>query len=108
MSSELIPFDGPSAGPSRQVARKAKQAKESSDLEVYRYSLGAAARSVMDQADSWAAHDAAQVGLESELSLLHDGLGKAGGTAAGAELVARWVNQLSNSNHRRFGRRFGG
>jgi hypothetical protein len=108
MSSDLIPFNDPPEGPSRQVARKAKQVKESNDLEIYRYSLGAAARSLMDQADSWAVHDAAQAGLESELSLLHNGLAKARGTAAGAELVARWVNQVANSNHRRFGRRFGG
>jgi hypothetical protein len=103
-----VPLDDDPDRPSRQVAKAARQAKESNALEVYRYELGASAKAQIAEADAWAAHDAAQAALESELSLLHDGLCKASGSAAGTELVARWVGHLANSDHRRFSRQFGG
>ena len=107
MSTDLIPFVEPPDEPSRQVARKARRAKERTDLEVYRYGLGAGARSQMDQSDTWSAHDAAETAMEAELDLLNRGLAKAQ-SPAGAEIVGRWVNRLSNSDARRFARRFGG
>jgi hypothetical protein len=103
-----VPLDDVPEPPSRQVAKAARQAKETNALEVYRYGLAAAARAQMAEADVWAAHDAAQAALESELSLLHDGLCKAAGSAAGTELASRWIGHLANSNHRRFSRQFGG
>jgi hypothetical protein len=107
MSLHPVPFDEPGGSSPRQIT-KAKRAKESNDLEVYRYDLGAAARTLMDQADSWAAHDANRTALECELDLLDYGLARTGGSAAKAELVARSVNRLSNINDRRVTRRFGG
>jgi hypothetical protein len=62
----------------------------------------------MDQHDTWAGHDAAHAAAKAELQLLREGLLEAAGSAAGVELVASWVNQFSISNHRRYGRRFGG
>ncbi len=94
--------------PSTQLARKAKRARENNHLAVYRYGLGAAARAQMDQADSWAAHDANETALSGELDLLDYGLARTGGSAAKAELVARAVHRLSTTNDRRITRRFGG
>jgi hypothetical protein len=108
VSLHPVPLDDAPDRPSRQVAKAARQAKETNALEVYRYGLAAAARAQMAEADVWAAHDAAQAALESELSLLHDGLHKAAGSAAGTELASRWIGHLANSNHRRFSRQFGG
>jgi hypothetical protein len=107
MTQHPVPFDD-SGGSSPRLIAKAKRAKESNDLAVYRYDLGAAARALMDQADSWAAHDANRTALECELDLLDYGLARTGGSAAKAELVARTVSRLSNINDRRITRRFGG
>lgn len=108
MSPELISFGDLSEQPSRQIARAARRAKESNGLEVYRYGLGAAARSLMDQCDTQAAHDAAETAMKAELGLLRTGVAEAAGSTAGAEIVGGWVEHLSRSNHQRFNRRFGG
>jgi hypothetical protein len=101
------PFDD-DGEPSRRHLAKARNAKERNKLEVYRYGLGASARAQIDQYDSWAAHDVNRTALGSEIDLLDYGLGRTGGSAAKAELVAHAVNRLSRSNDRRITRRFGG
>jgi len=106
--SELVSYGDLSEQPSRQITRAALLAKESSELDGYRYRLKAGLLSFMDQCDTEAAYDAANVAGKAELSLLKTLLAEAAGSAAGVELVARWVEQFSNSNHQRYGRRFGG
>jgi hypothetical protein len=106
--SELISYGDLSDQPSSQTLQAALHAKESNALEVYRYGVGAAARSQMDQSDTEAGHDAADTAMNAELDLLSIGLAKAAGSAAGVEIVAGWVGHLSRSNHQRFSRRFGG
>lgn len=91
----------------RQIAQ-ARRAEASATLEVFRYSLGARARSQMDQCDSQAAGDASQTALESELDLLDYGLARAGTSAAKIELCARHVERLATINDRRITRRFSG
>jgi hypothetical protein len=91
---------------SRQLMR-ASQAQANTELEIHRHFLRARALAEMDQIDSQAAGDALRAGLEEELSLLHEGLTKAGPSAAAVEIVARKVELMSSSNNRRFVRRFG-
>lgn len=107
MPSDLILSDDLSDPPSRRVAKAARIAREKNLLETYRYGLGAGARSTMDQYDTEAGHDAADTAMQAELRLLADGLSEAGGSAAGGQIVARWIGHFSNSNHRRYSRRFG-
>ena len=91
---------------SYQLARASRdQAK--TELEIHRHFLRARALAEMDQIDSQAAGDALRAGLDEELGLLHEGLTKAGPSAAAVEMVARKVELLSGSNNRRFVRRFG-
>lgn len=92
----------------RRQLDQARKAEAANALEVFRYGLGAQARARIDEHDTWAGHDAALAAAKAELQLLRKGVLEAGGSAAGVELVARWVEQLSSSNHRRYGRRFGG
>jgi hypothetical protein len=47
MSLYPVPLDDVPDPPSRQVAKAARQAKETNALEVYRYGLAAAARAQM-------------------------------------------------------------
>ena len=101
------PLDNES-GFSRRQLDQLQKAEAANELEIRRYGMAARARSEMDQLDTWAGYDAARAGAKAELKLLREGLLEAAGSAAGVELVAQWVNQLSSSNHRRYGRRFGG
>jgi hypothetical protein len=107
MSLLPVPFDD-GQGPTPRHVAKARRAKEASDLEVYRYSLGARARAQIDQYDSQAAGDASRTALEEEMDLLDYGLSRTGGSAAKAELVARHVSRLATINDRRITQRFGG
>lgn len=106
MSMYPVPFNDP-PGPSARNVAKAQRAQENTNMEVHLYSLGAGARSLMTQYDLQAAHDASRVGLDCELDLLDHGLSRIGGSAAGADLVARSVNRLANIDDRIINRRFG-
>ncbi|HSZ05440.1 MAG TPA: hypothetical protein VK778_09600 [Solirubrobacteraceae bacterium] len=101
------PLDSES-GFNRRQLDQLRRAEAANELEIRRYGMAARARSEMDQLDTWAGHDAADTAATAELKLLRKGLLEAAGSAAGVELVASWVNQFSSSNHRRYGRRFGG
>lgn len=102
-----VPFDdGLPLRASRQLKR-ASEAQANAALEVFRYSLGAQARSQIDQIDSEALDDASRVAIECELGLLDDGLAKAGTSAAKAAIVARHVERNVNIDDRRISRRFG-
>jgi hypothetical protein len=102
-----VPFDDLPNLPSQPVSKTARKAKESNELEVYRYGLGAGARAQMDQYDSEAAHDAADTAMKASLRLLRNGLREAGGSPTGAEIVGQWVAELQGANQKRFRRRFG-
>lgn len=84
-----------------------RRAQASSELEVFRYGLGARARAEMDRIDSQAVADATRAALDEELALIDYGLARAGQSQAKAELVARHVQRLSDINDRRLTRRFG-
>jgi hypothetical protein len=86
----------------------AREARAGTELRVYQHFLESRALAEEDQLDTQAAWDAAHTALDAELSLLHDGLEKAGRSAAAVELVARKVTALANADNRRFARRFGG
>jgi hypothetical protein len=100
------PLDNES-GFSRRQLDQLQKAEAANELVIRRYGMGARARSEMEQHDVWAGHDAAHAAVKAELKLLREGLLEAAGSVAGVELVAEWVSQLSSSNHRRYGRRFG-
>jgi hypothetical protein len=89
-----------------QLAR-ASRAQANTELEIHRHLLRARALAEIDQIDSQAAADAARAALDEELSFLQDGLAKAGQSAAAVEIVARKVELLTNTDNRRFVRRFG-
>lgn len=91
----------------RQLVQ-ARRAQASSELEVFRYGLGARARAEIDRVDSQAVADATRAALDEELDLIDYGMSRAGQSAAKAELVARHVQRLSEINDRRLNRRFGG
>lgn len=76
-------------------------------LEVHRQFLWSRALAETERLDALAAFDARHTCLESELTLLRDGLAMAGQSVAGVELVARSVELLARVNERRFLRRFG-
>jgi hypothetical protein len=107
MQSDLVPSNDPPDRLSRQVAREARRAKESTDLEAYIHGLAAGAEAQKFQLDTWAAHDAAGMALEGELRLLKRGISEVE-SPAGAEILAGWLGHVVNSDHRRFSRRFGG
>lgn len=93
---------------SRGVAKQLQRAQESNSLEVGKYGLAAGSRSLMDQYDTEAAHDAADTAMKSSLRLLKDGLAEIGESAAAAEILGGWVADLNHGHHKRFRRRFGG
>lgn len=107
MSMYPVPFDDLPELPSRPMRKEAHKAKEANELEVYRYGLGAWARSQMDQYDSEAAHDAADTAVKTSLRLMQKGLREAGNSPSGAEIVGQWVAEVQNANQKRFRRRFG-
>lgn len=107
MSRYPVPFDDLPDLPSQPISKAARKSKESNEQEVYRYGLGAAARSQMDQFDSEAAHDAADTAMKASLRLLRNGLREAGGSPAAAAIVGEWVAETQNANQKRYRRRFG-
>ncbi len=106
MSYLPVPSDAGGSLSPRQVAR-ASRAQAKAELTVFCHALQARAQSEMDRLDSQAVADASRTALEEELDLLDYGLGRAGQSAAKAELVARHVERLSAINNRRITRRFG-
>ncbi len=106
MSLFPVPIDDGSGLSGRQLAA-AQKAQASSDLEVFRYGLGARARSQIDQLDSQSVGDATRAALEVEFDLLDYGLAQTGGSAAKAALVARHVERTATINDHRITRRFG-
>jgi hypothetical protein len=107
MSLLPAPLDKELGQTPRQLAQ-AKRAQAKTELELFRYSLGARARAQIDQLDSQAVADATRTALEEEMNLLDYGLSRSAGSAAKAELVARHVNRLAVTNDRRLTNRFGG
>ncbi len=107
MSRYPVPFDDLPDLPSQPISKAARKAKESNELEVYRYGLGAGARAQMDQFDSEAAHDAADAAMKAGLRLLKNGLREAGGSPTAAVIVGEWTADLQNANQKRYRRRFG-
>ena len=90
---------------SRQVAQAAR-AQRRTELAIFRHALDAQYRAEVDRLDTQAAADSIRASLDEELDLLSYGLHRAGSSAAGAELVSRKVEMLSNINNRRINRRF--
>jgi hypothetical protein len=107
MSRYPVPFDDLPNLPSQPISKAARKSKESNELEVYRYGLGAAARSQMFQYDTEAAHDAADTAAKASLRLLKNGLREAGGSPTGAAIVGDWTAELQGANLKRFRRQFG-
>jgi hypothetical protein len=107
MSRYPVPFDDLPNLPSQPISKAAQKVREINEREVYRYGLGAAARSQMDQYDSEAAHDAADTAMKASLRLLRNGLREAGGSPAGAAIVGQWEAELQSANLKRYRRRFG-
>jgi hypothetical protein len=107
MSLLPAPLDDDPRASTRQLAQ-ARRAQARSELELFRYSLGARARAEIDRMDSQAAADALRVALDEELDTLEYGLARAGQSVVKTELVARKVEMLANTNNHRFMRRFGG
>jgi hypothetical protein len=108
MSSPLVPSPNDPPGlTSRQLA-KAQRLQSDTQLDLFRYQLGARLRSEMDRADSEAIADAVRVALQEELSLLSDMLARAGTSQTALELLSRKLEILSSANNRRLARRFGG
>jgi hypothetical protein len=107
MSRFPVPFDDLPNLPSQPVSKADRKIKKVNEKEVYRYGLGAGARSQMDQFDSESAHDAADTAMKASLRLLRNGLREAGGSPTGAEIVGQWVAELQGANQKRFRRRFG-
>jgi hypothetical protein len=108
MSRLPVPFGSEPRGFSSRGLEKARRAQESASLTVFDHTVRAQAMAEMDMADSRAVADATRVALEEEIDLLDHGMRLAGASAAKAELVARHVNSMSNSNNRRLQARFGG
>ncbi len=108
MSRYPVPFDDLPDLPSQPLTKAARKAKESNELEVYRYGRGAWARSQMDQYDTEATHDAGDAAMKAGLRLLKNGLSEASGSPTGAEVVGGWLAAVNNANHKRFRQRFGG
>lgn len=110
MSRYPVPIDDlPEILPpvSKSVAKQLQRAEESNFLETRKYGLAAGARSLMDQYDTEAAHDAADAAMKSSLRMLKTGLAEAGDSAAAAAIVGGWVADLNHGHQRRFRRRFG-
>lgn len=93
---------------SPRQAQVAARAQRSTELAVFRHGLGARLRAECDRIDSQAAGDALRAALDEELDLLDYGLGRANGSLAKAELVARKVELFASMNNRRVAQRFGG
>lgn len=91
---------------SRQLV-KASREEASTELAIHRHLLETRRLAEMDRHDTQAATDALRTALDEELGLLRDGLANAGSSAAAVEIVARKVELLTNTNNRRFVRRFG-
>jgi hypothetical protein len=102
-----VPFDDLPDLPSQPISKAARKAKESNEMVVYRYGLGAGARAQMYQYDVEAAHEAADTAMKASLCLLTNGLREAGGSPTGAEIVGQWLAELQNANQKGFRRRFG-
>lgn len=92
--------------PSRDLIRAA-DARQRTELEVFRYGLQARARAEMDRIDTQALSDVLRCSLDEEVALLDWGIAQANGSAAKAELVARKVAMQSGINNSRIARRFG-
>jgi hypothetical protein len=101
------PPDMPLPSVSKAVARQARQASETTELELYKYSLGAGARTQMAQCDFEAHREAARSAISSEISLLKEGLLEAGTSPAAVEIVAGWVSDVRHADQRRFRHFFG-
>jgi hypothetical protein len=96
----------PDGRPSRDLV-KAADAQRRTELEIFKYHLGARYTAEIDQIDTRALGDVLQYALDEEMALLDRGLERANGSRAKAELVARKVTMLSDINNRRISRRFG-
>jgi hypothetical protein len=101
-----LPDDPPSFTP-RQLA-KAKRAQTDTEIDLFRYQLQARLRAEIDRIDSEAIADAARAALQEELSLLADGLARAGNSQAALEILSRKLEIVSSANNRRLARRFAG
>jgi hypothetical protein len=108
MSMLPVPSDDPSGWLTTRQAVKARRAQENAELAIHNHRLAAQARAEMDIADSQAAADAVRASLDEELTLLQDGLAKAGQSAAALEIVAGKVQLLNAIDNRGISRRFGG
>jgi hypothetical protein len=102
-----VRFDDLPDLPSQPISKAARKANESNELTVYRYGLGAGARGQMYQYDVEAAHDGADAAMKASLRLLRNGLGEAGGSPTGGEIVGQWLAELQNANQKTYRRRFG-
>lgn len=91
--------------PDRQLSRAAA-ARSKTELSVYHHFLEVHYLSACDQIDSEALSDVVRTALNEELTLLDEGMQKAAGHAAKAELVSRKVSMQSALNNRRIERRF--
>jgi hypothetical protein len=92
---------------SRQIARAAR-AQEKTELAIYEHHLQARYLSEVDRIDSAAIADVTRSALEEEMKVLDEGLERAAGSQAKAELVSRMVAQQSRIDIGRIARRFGG
>ncbi len=108
MSQSLVSFDdGSDDWRTRRQLDRLQRAYLATDRRVSLHGMDAWATSEEDRQDSEALGDAAGFALEKELTLLHDGLARAGQSAAGVELVARKVELVAGIDNRRLARRFG-
>jgi hypothetical protein len=94
-------------GYSRQV-RRAAQAQEQTELEIFSHSLAVRFVAECERIDAEALADVVRTALDEELSVLDYGLEQAAGSAAKAELVSRLVSMQSKIDSARIARRFGG
>jgi hypothetical protein len=99
MALHPVPINSDGLPSARQLG-VARRAQTKTELEVFRYGLGAQAQAQIDQIDSEALDDATRAAMECELGLLDDGLTKAGASPAKAAIVARHVERNVTINDR--------
>lgn len=91
--------------PDRQLSR-AVAAKSRTELAIYQHFLDTQYLAACDRIDSEALSDVVRTALNEELTLLDEGMQKAAGSPAKAELVSRKVSMQSALSNRRIERRF--
>jgi hypothetical protein len=103
--SDLIPAQ---PGRSRRQLVQAARAQERGELEVFRHHVAARVLTECEEIDARALADVTRTALEEEMGVLDEGLAKAAGSVAKAELVSRMVAMQSRIDSARIARRFGG